>query len=313
MVWWMKDTAAFTGTFYFIWKWDTQHQFYVLRQTSTNDRLGLAISNDASGGEERVLGAIGDYPGDDSAWHHYAITYKSSTSTAKFYVDGVVKETGEVYTTETGALHAAGTNNSLILGSSHLTNAAATLDGGIARWSWWHRELSSTEISTLYNSGGDKKYADLANVSTSYANSGGTGDRTGSITLTVTGSLNGSAVGTPNVLLDGVTSGATNLYFNNNSANSYGFKFDFGTAKIINEAKFHQENTTSHGTWKWQGSNDGSSWTDIGSSFTFGGAAIQTQTSLSGNTTAYRYYQVIGVSGTASNSPYIYEFEFKIN
>ena len=148
-----------------------------------------------------------------------------------------------------------------------------------------------------------------AAAGTSYANSGGTGDRTASITVTLTGNFlgAGSAAGFVN------GSFANNHYFGNNAATTYGFTFDFGTARIIDEAKFYQQNTTSHGVWKWQGSSNGSSWTDIGSSFTFGGAATQTQTALNGNTTAYRYYRVIGVSGTASDSPWLYEWEFKIS
>lgn len=54
-------------------------------------------------------------------------------------------------------------------------------------------------------------------------------------------------------------------------------------------------------------------WTDIGSTFTLGGATTQTITTLSGNTTGYRAYQLTGVSGTANSGPYIHEFEFKID
>jgi hypothetical protein len=69
----------------------------------------------------------------------------------------------------------------------------------------------------------------------------------------------------------------------------------------------------SHGTWKWQGSNDDSSYTDIGSSFTLGGSTTQTQTELNGNVTAYRYYKLLGVSGTCTDTPYLEEIEFKQN
>jgi hypothetical protein len=89
--------------------------------------------------------------------------------------------------------------------------------------------------------------------------------------------------------------------------------FDFHVPCIIDEAKWYQSNTTDHGTWKWQGGNDGSNWTDIGSPFTLGGAATQTQTQLNGNTTAYRYYRLLGISGNASWNPWLYEIQFKID
>jgi hypothetical protein len=89
--------------------------------------------------------------------------------------------------------------------------------------------------------------------------------------------------------------------------------FDFGTPKIVDEAKWYQDTTNSQGTWKWQGSNDDSSYTDIGSSFTLGGATTQTQTQLNGNTTPYQYYRLLGVSGNTSSSPFQQGVEFQID
>jgi hypothetical protein len=88
--------------------------------------------------------------------------------------------------------------------------------------------------------------------------------------------------------------------------------FDFFSPRIITEAKWYQDIGSTHGTWKWQGSNDKSSWTDIGSPFTLGGVATQTQTELSGNTTAYIYYRLLQTAGVTSSGPYIREIEFKI-
>ena len=90
-------------------------------------------------------------------------------------------------------------------------------------------------------------------------------------------------------------------------------KFDLGSARVVIEARYHQDegNTTAHqGQWKWQGSTDNSSWTDIGSQFQFGGSLIQIQTQLNGNTTAYRYYRLLGISGTTVYN-YQMEMEFK--
>jgi hypothetical protein len=156
-----------------------------------------------------------------------------------------------------------------------------------------------------------------ATVSTSYANSGGSGSRTGSITVTT--DLNVTQPGNITKLLDGVTSAATDLYLNNVQAVSGKvMRFNFGTTRyaksyVINEAKFYQQSSTSQGTWKWQGSIDGTTWVDIGSSLTLGSSATQTMTELSGNTTAYQYYQLLGVSGNTNSGPFVYEMEFKIS
>lgn len=150
----------------------------------------------------------------------------------------------------------------------------------------------------------------------SYANSGGTGDRTGSITVSVSGSpFDGSS--TPNRLVNGSTSGdnyTNGVGMNGTTVTGQTITFDFGSgqSKYITEAKWYMQTATGHGTWKWGGSTDNSSYTDIGSSFTLGGATTQTQTELSGNTNGYRYYRLTGVSGTSSASPFNYEIEFKI-
>lgn len=148
----------------------------------------------------------------------------------------------------------------------------------------------------------------------SYASAGGTGDRTASITASITASLLGGGVasnlvdgGTANNLTDSVS-------FNAVAVAGLTIRFDFGAgaSKIITEARWKQSGAQSHGTWRWQASNDASSWTDIGTNFTLGGATTQLQAQLAANTTGYRYYQLLGISGTASAAPYVQEVEFKI-
>ena len=160
---------------------------------------------------------------------------------------------------------------------------------------------------------------DATLATTSYANSGGTGNRTGSITASASAGLMSGTGGLP-VLIDGTaTSGA--VYFTGSFAvgPSVYMRYDFGTARLITEATWKQQSGTTHGVWKWQGSADASTWTDIGSSFTLHAnsftetASTSRQLALNGNTTAYRYYQMVGVSGTTSSSPFLYEIQFKID
>ena len=91
-----------------------------------------------------------------------------------------------------------------------------------------------------------------------------------------------------------------------------------GATRVITEFRYHSngyDNSTNpdSGTFKWQGSNDDTNWTDIGSNW-----AMATNlgwntfsNTINNNTTAYRYYKIVGVSGTSHN-PWMTEIEFKV-
>jgi hypothetical protein len=151
-------------------------------------------------------------------------------------------------------------------------------------------------------------------MATSYANGGGTGNRIGGIEITLTGSFHTGALNASQgkyELIEGSKTFPTTTWFNGGSG--YAFTFDFGEARVIDECKFYQSDATNHGNFKWQGSNDNSTYTDIGVAFALGGIATQTHTQLNGNTTAYRYYRLLQTGTTASSTPYLIEFEFKID
>lgn len=149
---------------------------------------------------------------------------------------------------------------------------------------------------------------------TSYANTGGTGNRTAIIAVTSTGG--GSILsGAPNFLVDGNTTGNGRGFFPTASISGAFIKFDFkaGHTALITEAKYYQQDSSAQGTWQWEGSNDNSTWTAIGSTFALGGTPTQTITTLSGNSTQYRYYRIHGISGNGNDTPWVYQFEFKIS
>jgi len=86
-------------------------------------------------------------------------------------------------------------------------------------------------------------------------------------------------------------------------------KFDFGSGKVYTKCQWITINSnSSEGTWKWQGSNNDSDWTDIGGTFTLGGDSRSGTTTytlgdtLNGNTTSYRYYRILGTTGSANKS-----------
>jgi len=149
--------------------------------------------------------------------------------------------------------------------------------------------------------------------SPSYSNTGGQGNRTSVITLTEGG---GIIAGTLTRLIDGTYADGTTFWQNNITLDGVNFwvQFDFGSGHTatITEATYKQSTANTEGTWQWQGSNNATSWTNIGSTFTLGGSTSQVITALSGNTTAYRYYRLLGISGTTSFTPWIRGIDFKL-
>lgn len=155
-------------------------------------------------------------------------------------------------------------------------------------------------------------------MATSYANTGGTGNRTSIITVSDNATGGGAIIVGPSApaapsWVDGNTSDNTS-WIAAVSVSGRAITFDWGpgASKVIDEAKMYQQTSATHGTWNWRATTDLSVWTDIGSNFTLGGATVNTLTGLSGNTTGYRAYQVMGISGTGNSGPYIHEWEFKI-
>lgn len=147
-------------------------------------------------------------------------------------------------------------------------------------------------------------------VTTDYANPGGTGERN---SLILASSSSGVLAGDEVMALLNGANGSNTWFTAGALSGSVYLRWDFGSERVVNEAKLYQSSATAQGTWKWQGSDNASSWTDIGSSFAIAASATQALTELNGNTTAWRYYQMVGVSGSTNGGPYVYEMEFKID
>ncbi|UCI22632.1 hypothetical protein FJ970_32385 (plasmid) [Mesorhizobium sp. B2-1-8] len=124
------------------------------------------------------------------------------------------------------------------------------------------------------------------------------GDRTVLITISTTASITGGAITDP--------SGGVQFFGGESTKDS---KFDLGTGKILTGLHWLQDGTNLHGTWVFEGSNDDSTYTGQGSSFTLGGALI-TEVTWS-NSTAYRYYKLRQISGSTSTRVNL-ETEFRI-
>lgn len=163
-----------------------------------------------------------------------------------------------------------------------------------------------------------------------------TGDRESQYTITLNG-ISGSdfASGDAGNWLNGsISDGSTNGWYwsssgSNMNGNSFTFDLGSGNSKIYTGAKLYQDRRTgdgsnpSSGTWKWQGSNNNSDYTDLISSFTWSGddgipvgsasPNLYTSEPSWSNNTAYRYIRLIGIAGaTNTSNPWQMELEFKV-
>ena len=141
----------------------------------------------------------------------------------------------------------------------------------------------------------------------------GVGNQTANITVSTSASLFSGPVAN---FVNGATTQATTFFNVVALSGSVFIRFQFVTPVVVNQVGYFQSAAQTQGVWQWQGSNDGSTWTNIGSTVTpnWGGAAgTAFPISLAGNTTAYTYYQMVGVSGSTSGSPYVGQFQFRIS
>jgi len=103
------------------------------------------------------------------------------------------------------------------------------------------------------------------------------------------------------------------------SASGLNIAYQFDTPRVVKYARVETSGYTGDlGTWKWQASDDGSTWVDIGSPFTWSVTNITSDNpipvhDLSSNNTAHAYYQMVGVSGTLVRTPYQIETYFDIS
>lgn len=147
------------------------------------------------------------------------------------------------------------------------------------------------------------------------------GDRSSSITVTASGIITGG--GNVQNLVDGSElRDATHSWYPNSSqavTPTSIIKFALAAAKTFVAAKIRMSSSgaSNNGTWKWQGSNDNSTWTDVSEPFLwdFNGSTAPTSTSQAGfcyfeNPASYSYYRLIGIEGLTSNSPWYMEVLF---
>lgn len=199
--------------------------------------------------------------------------------------------------------------------STDIVSSTQTNSSALARWGTAAGAGALTATVAYSSTGWSGDHQALiglssANGSTDYANSGGTGNRTSTITVTATNLTAGA--GTPSQTVDGSLS---NAYWwtavAGNGTAWLTFDFGSGNSKIIDQFRLFQDSSSSHGVWRWEGSPDNATWTQCGLDFTLAGSTAPLATIVP-NATAYRYYRLRHMSGTRSSGPFIREFEFRI-
>jgi hypothetical protein len=147
-----------------------------------------------------------------------------------------------------------------------------------------------------------------------YGNPGGTGDRISLMTVTTDVALGDGTI--DNLVDGGFNNDAADALSPANGQSGKQVTFQFQHPKVITAAKWFQNGSHANGTWKWQGSNDGSSFTDLSAAFALddntAGAGGTVIGDLSANATAFLYYRMQQLAGTISSAQRWKEVEFKI-
>lgn len=163
---------------------------------------------------------------------------------------------------------------------------------------------SSTEL-VLFNENN-------ANASaTGYGHALSVGDRTASMAVSSDASLSGSPIDWVN----GDKVSLNQVAFFNASIVGKFVKFDFLTDLVCDEVTFIQVNASqTHGTWRWEGSNNNSDWDILSADFVLdsGAGGGNVVGDLSANLTPYRYLRAFGISGQGNGSFWTQEFEFSL-
>lgn len=145
----------------------------------------------------------------------------------------------------------------------------------------------------------------------SYANEGGTGNRTGLITTSYSGILDAGAGSS--ALVNGViASGSPNADYFRAGQYFFTFFFVFPIPKYISEFKWYQDGASPQGTWNFQALSD-SGWVNLSSPFTLGHSIISTYPLNFYDGTPYTNFRLTLTSGSTTSAPWLREIEFKID
>tara|TARA_R110002020_G_scaffold731_4_gene3639 strand:+ start:4704 stop:5795 length:1092 start_codon:yes stop_codon:yes gene_type:complete len=147
--WFKLETIAASGNI-FQTRVDSNNSIFLYYNAGTNE----LIANYKAGGNANNATANDSIEG-DGLWHHVASTWDSSGN-VKLYLDGNLKATTAISGTFTGSFTTASIGSNSVGGGFW--------KGNIDEVSVFNAELSSSQVTSLYNGGYPDAVAGLANI-----------------------------------------------------------------------------------------------------------------------------------------------------
>ena len=299
----------------------TTLNFYIIGVTKMGDNAVTAGStsgyylNIGTGeivkGSSVVVDTGGPYNGT------FRVEYDADNDTIEFFDDGT-----EVFPASTGVSNTVGLSgeDSLHFGVGSYLRSVARFSNLSGTPSTGFKELSAANLDTptiedsskyfqtvLYQGTGAVRSVDQGGAS--YFNKYGSGNRTSIIIATGNGGSYSPAAG-DNLINGNLTDGPGITSY----ADDMNFLFQFDEAVHITEATIYFQSAGGNlGTWKWQGSNNNSDYTDVSSNEDLTSAAVTNVITLDsiGASDSYTFYRLIKVSGGSSSTQWE-EFNFKV-
>jgi len=242
-------------------------------------------------------------------WVHVAVVHQGSN--IKLYLDGVLDSN---FSSVTLASMNSNFGEPINIGDSQAHSGGDTFVGyldevRISNTARYTADFSGSLPSAAFTNDSNTKlllHMDGANDGTVFTDSA-VKDNPLTVSSDMTWFTSSSYPGIESLVNGNTTyTGAGGSWFDASQTGYIRFDHGAGNSKIYTNSRWTYKQGTTEGVHKWQGSNDASSWTDIGGTWTLGatgGSVLTTDThgTMTANTTAYRYYQAIYVSGNQTN------------
>lgn len=141
---------------------DSTHECYLFNGSNATNNTVLSILRlnpgtvsflDIDGGGSNSLTTTASY--NDGAWHHCVSTVNTAGTGYTIYIDGVSVKTFTAGSARTGLSVIANTATG---NRAWETPGTSFFDGAIDEIGVWSRELTSSEVTTLYNAGAGNQY-----------------------------------------------------------------------------------------------------------------------------------------------------------
>jgi len=157
-----SQLGTFSGTSYIDLRW--------LGPGASNQRLRLQYSVSGSSNRLSLLTDVGTVPADGN-WYHIVVTFDGSSNglleatpyTLKIYINGSeVSTTSSTFSQGGGVADSDGAIEPVFVGFGRNPSGFYLRDSLIDEFGYWNQELTSTQVSNLYNSGAPTDLTDFS-------------------------------------------------------------------------------------------------------------------------------------------------------